>query len=469
MAKLVSLLDNQVYRCVGGQLFDRLGRSLAGPKVTWDKLVASEKDIAMRLKTAQLILLSTNGYEHNTDDPFITVDGTRESFSVTTGNLVGDITTSAGQRISIGSRFGDAFLRYIITDADGFLSVAGGGVERSDDGMSWLLPYMWSVKLREAYRLGLPKRYVKSEERLPYVRGRLNVVDYMLSPRTGRYKCHFRKLSHASAATALIARVFRLLKRSEACRKIVSQGDMRSVCMDFLAATEWAVYSDAELLCAPHFTNPFYGEYNPVIDFSKQLLRREIRDIGDTNDFNSFLFDMSMLFEYFVRKTLIRGGVPVVDKDERSFLTIDRGLRNSVRELQPDLVIEGDGGRYVFDVKYKYFSTVETLGGVDRNDMFQLHTYVGRYGAEEGGVQGCGFIYPVRDERWTRDFEFAEEKRCAEYSGVVRQHDKEISLHVVFIRIPSKDDKDKEGVDFVNAMDASKDEFVTFMKKICRP
>lgn len=480
MAKLVQLRDNQVYRWDSDRLLDRYGKphcddvqkrlvgttKLFGENVkdACSELTAIGKEIAARLNTAQLVLLSTNGYEHNADDQFITVDGTRESFSVTTGNLVGDII-SDGRRISIGSRFGDAFLRYIVTDADGFLSVAGGGVERSDDGMSWLLPYMWSVKLREAYRLGMPKRYVKSEERLPYVRGRLDIVDYMQTPRTGRYRCHFRKLSHASAATALIARVFRLLKRSEAYRKIVSQGDMRSVCRDFLAATEGANYSDAELLSAPHFTNPFYGDYNPVIDFSKQLLHREVRDVGDANDFKSFLFDMSMLFEYFVRKALIRGGIPVADKDENSFLTIDRGLQSLERELQPDLVIENPNGRYVFDVKYKYFNTSknpETLGGVDRSDMFQLHTYVGRYGAEKGGVQGCGFIYPVKADRWERDFGFDNSKGCGEYSGKILQHDKTIPLHVVFIKIPNN-----EGAEFAESMDTSKNEFVEFMSGIC--
>ena len=51
-----------------------------------------------------------------------------------------------------------------------------------------------------------------------------------------------------------------------------------------------------------HFTNPFYKEYNDVIDLSKLILRDELSDFGEKSDSSAFFFDVSMLFEYFVRK-----------------------------------------------------------------------------------------------------------------------------------------------------------------------
>ena len=94
--------------------------------------------------------------------------------------------------------------------------------------------------------------------------------------------------------------------------------------------------------------------------------------------------------------------------------------------------------------------------------MFQLHTYVGRYGAENGGVQGCGFIYPVKADRWKGDLGFDDGKGCDEYSGKILQHDRTIPLHVVFIKIPNN-----EGVEFAESMGTSKKEFVEFMSGIC--
>ena len=71
-------------------------------------------------------------------------------------------------------------------------------------------------------------------------------------------------------------------------------------------------------------------------------------------------------------------------------------LGSYMRKLEPDLVFENDGGLYVFDVKYKAF---DPQFGVKREDLFQLHTYIGQYG-NGASIKGCGFVYPISEERW---------------------------------------------------------------------
>ena len=44
---------------------------------------------------------------------------------------------------------------YIIADADGFLEMEDYGGEEKGD-YEWLLVYLWLIKLKRAYRLGLP-------------------------------------------------------------------------------------------------------------------------------------------------------------------------------------------------------------------------------------------------------------------------------------------------------------------------
>jgi 5-methylcytosine-specific restriction enzyme subunit McrC len=51
------------------------------------------------------------------------------------------------------------------------------------------LIYLWKVKMKKAYRLGLPKKYVSKQENLNTIRGNIDSVDYFLNGRnTGRYK-----------------------------------------------------------------------------------------------------------------------------------------------------------------------------------------------------------------------------------------------------------------------------------------
>lgn len=441
--KPTRLTDNSEYHWNAdlGSLMDRHGRDIAiDHGMFCDKLKdwrQLDGDVRARMHSAKVVLLDASGYEHNTEDPFLTVVGSENSYTLTTGNLVGELSSSLGKkevRVQVSSRFGDNFLRYLLMDADGFLPLDGGGVSKSDVGVDWMLMFAWLAKLRGAVSFGLPKAYESEIERLPLVRGRLNAVDFAINKSTGRYLCDYRRHSYCNMATLLVSRVFDLLGR----RAIGLCPDMNNIRQAFKQATEGRMVKDIKLLETGHFSNPLYVGYNSVINFSKYIIRRMSGEIGDDVNASSFLFDMSMLFEYYVRKLLIRNGFEMLEKDDNSFLSISRGLGDEERKLKPDLLFVGSAGPYVFDVKYKYFSTMPRQGGVDRDDLYQLHTYVGAYGnCKDYDVAGCGFVYPVKEDRWQTDFGFNEDTWCAEYDELpIVQHKKKVPFHVVFIRIP---------------------------------
>ncbi len=436
------LTDNSEYHWNAdlGSLMDRHGRDIISDHKAfcsklsvWHQL---EGDVRARMHSAKVVLLDASGYEHNTEDPFLAVVGSENRYTLTTGNLVGELC-SPSLKVQVSSRFGNNFLRYLLMDADGFLPIEGGGVSESDVGVDWMLVFAWFAKLRGAVSFGLPKAYESEVERLPFVRGRLNVVDFAINKSTGRYLCDYRRHSYCNMATLLISRVFDLLGR----KAIGLCPDMNNIRQTFKQATEGQKVKDIKLLETKHFSNPLYVGYNSVINFSKYIIRRMSGEIGDDVNASSFLFDMSMLFEYYVRKLLIRNGFEMLEKDDNSFLCISRGLEDEERKLKPDLLFVDQGRLYVFDVKYKYFSTLPGQGGVDRDDLYQLHTYVGAYG-NKYDVAGCGFVYPVKEDRWQSDFGFNEDSWCAEYDELtIVQHKKNIPFHVVFIRIPRDQDE----------------------------
>ncbi|MBO3096827.1 5-methylcytosine restriction system specificity protein McrC [Gelidibacter pelagius] len=367
-------------------------------------------------KETSIILFNNKEYEHNTDDDFINVQGINiNQFTLTTGNLIGFVK-QGDNSLKISSRFGDSFLRQIISDADGFVEADNLGGTSGYEGFEWLLVYLWKTKLKKAFRLGLPKQYINKKSRLNKVKGQLDSLDYYMS-RDGKYLCNYREHSYNNRAAQLILEVFNQKKGSPFLE------DLNSVKNAFVSATEGKRSTLRDLINTPYFSNPFYSDYNDVIDLSKLLIKQQSTEFGNAENNNAFFFDVSMLFEYFIRKLLIRKKFHVNSKFDKR-LQIPTGNIDFKRKLEPDIIIDSDKGRFVFDVKYKSF---DFRYGANREDLFQLHTYVGQFGNKQK-IGGCGFIYPILEDRLK-----TADSVITEYMSVMG---KEIPFYVIFLVIP---------------------------------
>ena len=396
----------------------------------WNFITSVSRDIEVVLKDKDkrsdaLVLFNNEEYEHNTDDGFISVSGTNATnFTLDTGNLIGFVKRG-DYTLKIGSRFGDRFLQYIIADADGFLELKDVGGEADADDYEWLLAYLWSIKFKLAYRLGLPKAYITRNERISKVRGSIDPVDFFLNKTSGKYLCSYREHSYNSPAVSLFIKAYETVKHNTFCY------ESRNIYNSFVAANQGFKRSRQEILNTRPFSNPFYSDYNVLIDLSKRVIQRGGLSFGEEKDTNAFLFDVSMLFEYFIRKLLTRGGIPLLSKSEKIPEIPTGAFGEYTRRLEPDIVFESNGGFYVFDVKYK---TYDRRYGVKREDLFQLHTYIGQYG-NYGPIKGCGFIYPMLDDQLKELLKFGQRKK--KDSVILRQHKKEIPFYVVFLPIPN--------------------------------
>lgn len=94
-----------------------------------------------------------------------------------------------------------------------------------------------------------------------------------------------------------------------------------------------------QLLDTPHFSNPLYSDYNTVIDLSKRVLKNQGASFGEAKGSSAFLFDVSMLFEYFIRKLLQRAGISLLPKSDGDH-KISTGALGYRRDLQPDILFD---------------------------------------------------------------------------------------------------------------------------------
>jgi len=377
-------------------------------------------------------------YEHNTDSPFFEIRGNAwNDFNLQTTNVIGEIRKHQ-HCLKISSRFGDSFLKYIIADADGFLEIENFGGLQNEGEVHWLLIYIWKNQLKKAFRLGIPKNYVTSTSVHSKVRGRIDPVHYFINKELGKYKDTYREHSYQTDASILISEVFRLPN----VRNLTE--DIHSIQRSFLSASQGKRTKIKELRKVKHFTNPYFSEYNKIIDLSKKMLLDGAIGFGDEKSSSAFLFDISMLFEYFIRKKIERSGLTLESKFSDNLKVKTGGGRD--RKIQPDIVVETENGKFIFDVKYKNF---DYQYGISRNDVFQIHTYTGQYG-NDSNILGCGFIQPKHGG----ENEFIEEE--------ISIMGKRIPFFVCLLAVPEIE----EGKEFAFAFHDSCQDFFSKIKKI---
>jgi 5-methylcytosine-specific restriction endonuclease McrBC regulatory subunit McrC len=188
--------------------------------------------------------------------------------------------------------------------------------------------------------------------------------------------------------------------------------------------------------------NPYFVKYNEVFNLSLNILKDEFANIGNSSsEISAFLFDISLLFEHHIRK-LIKRRLTLLPKNIVEFW-IPNGIKEN--KICPDIVIDyGDNKIGIYDVKYKHFQFQGKDQGVERNDRFQLTSYVALYLAKYEVIE-CGIIYPLKaDEQHLQSLVNEQQLRIG---------GKEIPFHVKFYLVQN-DLENQPGADkdFLNIM-----------------
>ena len=155
--------------------------------------------------------------------------------------------------------------------------------------------------------------------------------------------------------------------------------------------------------------NPIYAPYKKVLDYASLIIENEKAGIKGTGKQNlGFIVNVAELFEIYIGKLLqkeFKGWSVTSPKIE---LYKDKFF---ARKIIPDIVMSSGDKVLIFDTKYKRMNMQGKdqygLGDVDRNDFFQINTYMSYYQNQGKNIIAGGLLYPM--DKFSKD-------RCHSYS-----------------------------------------------------
>lgn len=348
-----------------------------------------------------------------------------DNSKIYTFNLVGTILYQK-HTLNINSRFGDYFLQYMIASSNGFLELenSGGFDDKEVSLAEWIFVYYFKIKLKDAFNLGMYKTYTKKSEDLLSIRGQIDINYYIKKEIfDGKTRCNYKDHSYENEINYVISlainKVFKkypsIVQDIHTIKNAFNEIEHKKQSIKFLKNKK--------------VKNPFYNKYNEVFKLAFNIINDDFGATGQ-KDFSAFLFDISLLFEHHIR-ILLKQKFNLSIKNQKEF-TIPNGINQN--NIYPDIVIENeDGSISIYDVKYKHFRETGENNGVNREDRFQLVSYVAIY-SQKYEIKECGFIYPSITNQ--------KEKTQSLYV-----FDKEIPFKIKFYTIA--DTKEKKFKDFI--------------------
>lgn len=242
-----------------------------------------------------------------------------------------------------------------------------------------ILIRLFTTKLIDSVREGMPRRYLQHHDDLPVLRGRLDAKRQFttLAANPALLACHYDALTVDIALNQIMkAAVLRLVRIARTTGNQMRLRELSFAYADVADIPVAALRWDAVVLDR---TNSRWRE---LINLARLLLgdRFQTTSSGGSNGF-SLLFEMNVLFEGYVARMLKRGlagsELRVVSQGGRLFCLQTEDQRG-LFQTRPDILIKrGNEVLQVIDTKWKRIATRvdDPKRGVSQGDVYQMMAY----------------------------------------------------------------------------------------------
>ena len=367
---------------------------------------ATEVNWLRRLATnvhAKYLVVPISG-DRDEDEPIIycTKDGTWCA-----GRYVGSISFE-GHSLTIEPRFGLTSLRNWLSEATSVVLTDAPGELREDASfIAQLLASVWAHGFIAAARHGLPPLRREVAIQGPTIRGRLDVAASLRLIATGSRQVvsirSERSLDHA-ASDAIVAAYVVLRRWLGVPDDQWMPARAKELIQQLMTVTgiRPRVPTKSELDRIRY--TPITAGFAPIAELSIRIAngRGLAADIEANGETKGALLDVAELWEMYVLSVLRKAASPLtVTHGTREKAATKKLLHSDVTghglgTLIPDAILHsGSVIRGVIDAKYKSLHpTGSSPNGPQRDDLYQMAAYLGRYRAPVGVATWGLLAYP---------------------------------------------------------------------------
>lgn len=347
--------------------------------------------------------------QRDEDEPIVycTWDGTWWA-----GRYVGSLSFE-GHSLTIEPRFGLATLRNWLFEATSVVLTDGPGKLREDESfIAQLLASVWAHGFVEAARHGLPALRRDVATKGPTIRGRIDVAASLRMIAAGGGQVvsirSERSLDHA-ASDAIVA-AYEVLRRWLGVPDEQWMPPRAKELIPNLMSVTGArprVPTKAELDKIRY--TPITAGFAPIAELSRQIANRRglAANVDASGETKGVLLDVAELWEMYVLSVLRKSAAPLtVTHGTREKTATKKILHSDVTgqglgTLIPDAILHAGGQvRGVVDAKYKSLHpSASAPNGPQREDLYQMAAYLGRFIPPVGRVSWGILAYPLDPAR----------------------------------------------------------------------
>lgn len=302
--------------------------------------------------------------------------------------------------IIINPRFGKIF-EYLISYATNlYLPYGSSDISCNTRNNSyWLIALLWKAMLNRALTTGqVPREYQTVTRNLSHYKGHLAIGKHIHANlcNATRFYCSYKKFSMDNTINRTIRAVYDILKNKGAS-PVVSEFEAYDKYLCSMGVR--SDIDDISSIDCIRYTR-MNAPYQPVMNLSRTILENykaeSSVDSGAKRNISYFV-DIADLWEMYLLE-LLQNNLPV----EYHVYSPNTGfgdclLENRMRNIRPDIIIERDNRVVmIIDAKYKnYYRFGETANpGIQREDLYQMSTYLYHYSRGDGAIIGI-FTSPV--------------------------------------------------------------------------
>ena len=242
-------------------------------------------------------------------------------------------------------------------------------------------------------RHGLARRYVRVEDNLPYLRGRLLFQQHVRANLTDRARFYVAhdEFNPNRPANRLIRSSLDRLKR------IVRNDENRRLLRELTDAfADVPPARDPESDWRRHSVDRTMQHYRPVMAWVRLFLFGEgLATFHGTHENQSLLFPMEEIYEDFVTRCFRRHQDEYVVRAQGPQWKLTRDPEAFT--MKPDMTLQKSGkAAFILDTKWKRLRSRADdpkKRGVSQADMYQLYAYGSRY-----GCRTVALVYPRTDD-----------------------------------------------------------------------